>query len=374
MALEVQQITKKLGDHLAVNNVDFRVEEGEFFVLLGTSGSGKSTILRLIAGLEKPDSGQILLNNINIVPLPSRDRNLGMVFQDYGLYPNMNVYQNIAYGLEARGVRRQEVEQRVTEAARRLAIDVHLKQPITDLSGGEQQRVALARALAKDAAAFLFDEPLSNLDPKLRFGARRDIQTVHRLKGKPSLYVTHDQTEAFALADRIGVLSHGVMQQIGTAEALLSNPANTFVAGFLGSPAINLITGEIQRDGDQFQFHADQLALRLPSWWSDALDGYHNRRVVAGIRPGIFGAAHESAHNGHHTSVVNGTVVDVQDLLGEIAVMVRVSPQTQLTAVLDDLESAAWNIGHQVSLAVDTDQILLFDIDTERSLRPSKPA
>jgi multiple sugar transport system ATP-binding protein len=367
MTLEIRNLTKRLGNHLAVDDVSFTIEEGEFFVLLGTSGSGKSTILRLIAGLDKPDAGQILSNDVDLVPLPSRSRNLAMVFQDYGLYPNMNVYQNIAYGLEAAGMKRQEIDQRISDAAQRLQIEGMLKRNITELSGGEQQRVALARALAKDAAMYLYDEPLSNLDPKLRYSARQDIQTVHRLKRKPSLYVTHDQTEAFALADRIGVLSHGKMQQIGTPEELLDAPVNTFVASFLSSPPINLITGEIARQRDHLLFCSDTITLRLPERWNHALGSYGKPRVVAGIRANMFSVA-----NGHTPDVlVRGEIEFLEDLLGETIVSLKTGQQTQLTAALTEPEVTEWEQGQSVALAVDTENLLLFDIDTERSLAVS---
>ncbi|MBE2272082.1 MAG: ABC transporter ATP-binding protein, partial [Anaerolinea sp.] len=205
--LEVVNLTKTLGGRKVIDRVSFTVEDGEFFVLLGPSGCGKSTLLRLICGLESADSGEIYSSGVNITGFSPRERNLGMVFQDYGLYPNMNVYQNIAYGLEARNVPKAEIEKRIPAAAEKLGLSALLRQNITELSGGEQQRVALARAMVKDADAYLYDEPLSNLDPKLRHKARTDIVAVHNLKRKPSVYVTHDQSEAFAMADRIAILS-----------------------------------------------------------------------------------------------------------------------------------------------------------------------
>jgi multiple sugar transport system ATP-binding protein len=367
VTLELQHVTKRMGTHLAVDDVSFKVEENEFFVLLGTSGSGKSTLLRLIAGLEKPDSGQILLDGVDITAMPPRERNLAMVFQDYGLYPNMNVYQNIAYGLEARGVNRQEIEKRVKEAAQRLEIDVHLKRPISDLSGGEQQRVALARALAKDAAAFLYDEPLSNLDPKLRYGARRDIQTVHRIKRKPSLYVTHDQTEAFAIADRIAVLSHGCLQQIGTPETLVNSPVNTFVASFVGSPPINLISGEITTKHDHYQFCADGITLMLSDTWHAALSKYNKSTIVAGIRPNAFSLTDGSERSTPHETVM-GTVEYIEYLLGETVVTINLSPRVALTAVLTDPDVERWVEGERVQLNIDPNSMILLDVESERAL------
>ncbi|MHB0966163.1 MAG: ABC transporter ATP-binding protein, partial [Bellilinea sp.] len=247
--LEVQNLVKSYGSKEVIANISFSVRDGEFFVLLGPSGGGKSTILKVISGIEKADSGRILLADRDITNIPPRDRNVGMVFQDYGLYPHMNVFENIAYGLEARGMPRAEIATRVKESADRLGLTPLIDRVIVDLSGGEQQRVSLARALAKDAEVYLFDEPISNLDPKLRAQARRDIIMLHRMKQKPSLYVTHDQNEALAIADRIAIIAQGKLQQVGTSNDLIQNPANLFVAGFIGTPPMNLLSGILATDG-----------------------------------------------------------------------------------------------------------------------------
>ena len=214
--LQVNHLTKQLAGNTIVDDVSFEIADAEFFVLLGPSGGGKTTILRLICGLEAPDSGTIVIDGRDVTTSPPRERNIGMVFQEYGLYPNMDVFHNVAYGLEARGVPKAEVRERVTQAAAVLGLSTMLGQSVVDLSGGEQQRVALARALAKDASVYLYDEPLSNLDAKLRHHTRRQIMDIHQRKRKPSLYVTHDQGEALAMADRIGVMAKGRLQQVGT--------------------------------------------------------------------------------------------------------------------------------------------------------------
>ncbi|MDX1992521.1 MAG: ABC transporter ATP-binding protein [bacterium] len=369
MTLELRNVTKILQGRPVVDDVSFRVEDGEFFVLLGTSGSGKSTLLRIIAGLEKPDRGTIWLNGKDITNLPSRERNLGMVFQDYGLYPNMNVYQNIAYGLEARGVKRAEVDHRVKSAANKLQIEHHLKRSISDLSGGEQQRVALARALAKDAAAYLFDEPLSNLDPKLRLSARQDIQEVHRLKRKPSLYVTHDQIEAFALADRIGILSQGRMQQIGTAEILMNYPANTFVASFLGAVPINLIAGDIQQESIGYRLWLGQSSFLLETRWTPILDRYNKQKIIAGIRPNALSLTASAQPN---PSTLTGKIEAVEELLNEVIVVLQLDGKGHATAVLGDADAGQFAgqfaAGGALTLHIDTDQLLLFDFDTNMAL------
>ncbi|MCC7206062.1 MAG: ABC transporter ATP-binding protein, partial [Anaerolineae bacterium] len=273
-SLEIRNLYKSFGRNTVLNDINLTVPEGEFFVVLGPSGGGKSTLLRILCGIELPDSGEIILNGRNITQLPPRERNIGMVFQDYGLYPHMDVRENIAYGLEARNMPKAVVEERVKAAAAKLGITPLLERVVVDLSGGEQQRVALARALAKDASLYLFDEPLSNLDPKLRVQARRDIVMVHREKHKPTLYVTHDQTEALASGDRIGVIAAGRLQQVGAADDLIQRPANLFVARFIGSPPMNLVSATLEFDARADVFAArfgGQTVLRLPSLWNATL-------------------------------------------------------------------------------------------------------
>jgi multiple sugar transport system ATP-binding protein len=368
--LVVNHLTKRLGGLLVVDDVSFTVEEGEFFVLLGPSGSGKSTLLRVICGLEAPDSGEVLVNSRNILPLPPRERNLGMVFQDYGLYPNMTVYSNIAYGLEARGVNRGEINERVRRAADKLGLTEHLERGIVDLSGGEQQRVALARALVKDADVYLFDEPLSNLDPKLRHKARRDIMTVHREKLKPTIYVTHDQTEAFAMGQRIAVLARGKIQQIGTTEQLINEPASMFVAGFIGSPSVNLIAGNIQRAGAGYAFSRGDLSLSLPEKWTPILDHYGEKEVMAGIRPDIIvrrGTQTEFEVNDQNN--LSGEIEFIEPLLGETIVGIKLSSGVSVTAALQEIWEAA--PGDSIELAIDLNRIMLFDPKTELALQAS---
>jgi ABC-type sugar transport system ATPase subunit len=366
--LEVNHLVKRFGDHAVVNAISFHVDDGEFFVLLGPSGGGKSTLLRLICGLEQPDSGQIVIAGRDITRLPPRERNLGMVFQDYGLYPNMNVYQNIAYGLEARGMGRAEVETRVTTAAGKVGLGEMLKRGIVDLSGGEQQRVALARALAKEADAYLFDEPLSNLDPKLRTQARRDIQAVHREKGKPSLYVTHDQTEAFALGDRIAIIHNGRLQQAAQPDVLLSAPANVYVASFIGSPAMNVLPATLSRDGSSYRANTNGLSVTLPARWRPALDRLVRPNVILGLRPSAMalpGAVIEFEVKPENTFAA--TVADVEPLMGEMIVTLKTDDGLTLNATFLDTGEVI-EPGQQISVAIDAEQICLFDPDTQVAL------
>src|ERR1700746_3003893 len=241
--VQTRDLTKvfKEGQLGAVNHVNFETREGEFLVFLGPSGSGKTTLLRMIAGLETPTSGEILIGGRVVNDLSPRDRRIAMVFQSYALYPHLSVYKNIAFPLRAQKVKKQLHKEKVEWAASLLGISALLERKPRELSGGERQRVALARAIVREPAVFLLDEPLSNLDAKLRASAREELEQFHRRVGTTSIYVTHDQVEAMAMGDRVMVLNKGVVHQIGTPTDVYDNPADTFVATFLGSPPMNLV-------------------------------------------------------------------------------------------------------------------------------------
>ncbi len=239
--VEARGIRKHFGDVKAVDGVDLATKEGEFLVLLGPSGCGKTTLLRMIAGLEKPTSGEILIGGQVVNELPPRARKIAMVFQSYALYPHMTVFKNIAFPLKAQGVKKEAIPHKVEWAASLFGIEKLLHRKPRELSGGERQRVALARALVREPSVFLLDEPLSNLDAKLRASARDELKQFQRRIGTTSLYVTHDQVEAMGLGDRIAVMESGTVRQIGTAQDVYDEPADTFVAAFLGSPPMNLV-------------------------------------------------------------------------------------------------------------------------------------
>jgi len=362
--LQVHHISKQLAGNPVVINVTFEVSEGEFFVLLGPSGGGKTTILRMICGLEHPDSGMIIVDDKDVTDLPPRERNLGMVFQEYGLYPNMDVFQNIAYGLEARGMRGEEVRERVIQAAELLELSDKLRLSVMDLSGGEQQRVALARAMAKDASAYLFDEPLSNLDAKLRYRTRRHITDIHRRKKKPSVYVTHDQGEALAMADRIGVIARSRLQQIGTPEQLLDEPVNMFVAGFIGSPPMNFISGNLSLEEHGYSVETQSGKVNIHRDWKPVLNGYGERPIVLGIRPDsmTIGANGDGG--------LTAEVEDVDALIGETSVTFRLLAGDRLTGLF--AEGADGLVPGEVAhLQIRGESVELFDPESERSLRPT---
>jgi ABC-type sugar transport system ATPase subunit len=281
----------------------------------------------------------------------------------------MNVYQNIAYGLEARNVARQVIQERVPQAATMLGLGDMLQRSIVDLSGGEQQRVALARAMVKDADAYLFDEPLSNLDPKLRHQARRDILAMHRAKRKPSLYVTHDQNEAFGMADRIAVMAQGRLLQVGSAEQLLHEPANMYVAGFIGSPPMNLLKAEVQHQDGQYHVVAPDLRVALPARWGQALARYGKVPVVLGIRPDALTIARqlEVSGNGQSQALV-AEVEDLEELVGETVAVLKLGPSIQLTALFQDDGSADVQVGEALRVELDLDRISLFDPDSQQAL------
>jgi multiple sugar transport system ATP-binding protein len=249
-AVSVRNLIKRFDDKIAVNDISFDLAEREFLVLVGPSGCGKTTTLRMLSGLEPATSGTIHFGDRRVNDIRPKDRNVAMVFQDYAVFPHLTVYENIAYGLRARHAPSRVIKERVPAAAKMFRIDELLIRKPRQLSGGERQRVALARAMVRDADLYLFDEPLSNLDAQLRHQAREDILTLHREKGKSSVYVTHDQSEAMALGDRIAVMRDGRIEQVGTGTTLYERPRNLFVAFFIGTPSINLFDVDLRVQGD----------------------------------------------------------------------------------------------------------------------------
>ena len=274
----------------AVDGLTLEIKDGEFMVLVGPSGCGKSTALRSIAGLEEISNGTIVIGDRVVNDLPPKDRDIAMVFQNYALYPHMTVEQNLAFGLQLRKTPKNEIRRRVTEAAKMLGLEQYLKRKPAALSGGQRQRVAMGRAIVREPQAFLMDEPLSNLDAKLRVSMRASLNQLHDRLGVTTVYVTHDQVEAMTLGHRVCVLRDGRLQQVDTPQALFDAPVNLFVAGFIGSPAMNFVTAELVRDGGPAVSFAGYKLSVPPSVLSakPGLDGYFGREVILGVRPSDF--------------------------------------------------------------------------------------
>jgi sn-glycerol 3-phosphate transport system ATP-binding protein len=279
-SIEFSDVRKSYGSNQVVHGISLKVDDGEFVVLVGPSGCGKSTLLRMVAGLEEITAGSIRIGNRVVNDLEPKDRDCAMVFQNYALYPHMSVYDNMAYGLKIRRLPKAEIDKRVNAAAEILELAGLLARKPRQLSGGQRQRVAMGRAIVREPAAFLFDEPLSNLDAKLRVQTRLEIQKLHRRLRTTSLYVTHDQVEAMTLAQRMIVMNAGRAEQVGTPDDVYSRPATTFVASFIGSPPMNLFEGQLDGDGAAF-IAGDGVSIALPTAWR-ALGG---RRLILGVRP-----------------------------------------------------------------------------------------
>ena len=273
-------VTKVFGDDvIAVNNVSLEIEEGEFMVLVGPSGCGKSTILRILAGLEELTAGELFIDGKQVTDLPPKDRDIAMVFQNYALYPHMTVAQNLGFGLRLRKTPKDEYERRVHDVAKVLGLEPLLHRKPAELSGGQRQRVAMGRAMVREPVAFLMDEPLSNLDAKLRIQMRAELARVHERLGTTTVYVTHDQVEAMTLGQRVAVLRDGVLQQVDTPQHLYEHPENLFVAAFIGSPPMNLVEADVR--GRTIAFAGFELPLATEADLSE----FDGRRVILGIRP-----------------------------------------------------------------------------------------
>jgi len=277
----LQSVTKSYdGKNAVIQPLTITINDGEFMVMVGPSGCGKSTLLRMVAGLERVSSGDIFIDEQRVTELEPKDRGIAMVFQNYALYPHMTVGENMGYGLKIRGMSKAQIAQRVQETARSLELDHLLNRRPRELSGGQRQRVAMGRAIVREPAVFLFDEPLSNLDARLRVQMRLELQQLHRRLKTTSLYVTHDQVEAMTLAERVMVMNKGVVEQVGTPVEVYERPASQFVAAFIGSPAMNLLPGQINREGTHFTLDAlNSLPLgEMRASWA-------NRTLTLGIRP-----------------------------------------------------------------------------------------
>ena len=348
----------KIYDHQVQAVFDFNLEikDQEFIVFVGPSGCGKSTTLRMIAGLEDISSGELFIDGQKMNDVAPKDREIAMVFQSYALYPFMSVYENMAFGLKIRKIAQKEIDERVHKVAKALAIEEYLDRKPKALSGGQRQRVALGRAIVRHAKVFLMDEPLSNLDAKLRVQMRSEIIRLHERIKATTIYVTHDQTEAMTMASRIVIMKDGYIQQIGTPKEIYNKPKNMFVAGFIGSPATNFVKG-IYTKG---HFKVGELNIKLPEQFLSDLESYENKEIVLGIRPedlhgeGIVGETYPSA--------VFDFMVDIKELLGhEFILHGKIAGQEIQAKVNARNEAQVHSI---IRLSMDLDKIHLFDEKT----------
>ncbi|VVE88392.1 sn-glycerol-3-phosphate import ATP-binding protein UgpC [Pandoraea bronchicola] len=337
-----------------LHGVDIDIQDGEFVVIVGPSGCGKSTLLRMVAGLESVSEGSILIGSQVVNQLEPKDRNIAMVFQNYALYPHMDVRQNMSYGLKIRGLDKKTIDERVLAAARILELEPLLARKPRELSGGQRQRVAMGRAIVREPAVFLFDEPLSNLDAKLRVQMRLEIQRLHARLKTTSLYVTHDQVEAMTLADRVVVMNKGYAEQIGTPTDVYERPASLFVASFMGSPAMNLLKGRVDPEGRTFEVDGGGPALRLPP----TSMAHANRELVLGVRPEHLVPVEQQSGLGAFAAQTS-ILVDQLELLGaDNLVHGRWGEQPVTVRLPHEMRPAA---GTVVPLAISAKSLHLFD-------------
>ena len=355
-------VTKRFGSTLAVDEVSMTIGDGEFMVFVGPSGGGKSTTLRMIAGLETVSDGQIHIGPREVTRLQPKDRNVAMVFQNYALYAHKNVYDNLGFGLKVRGTPKEEIEQRVRRAADLLGIGELLERKPKQLSGGQMQRVALGRALVRDPEVFLLDEPLSNLDAKMRVRMREEIGKLHSATGTSMVYVTHDQIEAMTLGDRIAVMKDGRVQQIGRPLEIYDHPVNMFVANFIGSPEMNMIEGRLDSDAGGIRAVCDGFALALPERLLSRPP--QSDRIVVGLRPEHLSPVGESE------GTIAAEVSHVEQMGAQTLIFCR-SGETALNALVNRDDHV--RSGDRLWLSTSLPQVHLFDaLDGESLLSASK--
>jgi len=345
----------------AVKNADLNIADKEFIVLVGPSGCGKSTLLRMIAGLEEISEGDIFIGDKLVNDVPPKDRNIAMVFQNYALYPHMTVFDNMAFGLKLRKFPASEIKVRVQEAAELLGISEFLERKPKALSGGQRQRVAVGRAIVRKPQVFLFDEPLSNLDAKLRVQMRIEISKLHRRLETTMIYVTHDQVEAMTMGDKIVVLKDGVIQQVDSPLNLYNKPSNVFVAGFIGSPAMNFFRGELTRNGSM-KFSSKNLEFDFSKEIEGKLKNYNQTEITLGVRP-------------EHIQPINKETSDFPKFEAEVEVIEPMGIETvaylrigEMAFTIRSQENDLMKVGSTISLSINPEKIHFFDPSNEKSI------
>ena len=363
-------VTKKFNETIAVDNVSCSFEPGTLTTILGPSGCGKTTSLRLIAGLERATQGSIFIDDEDVTLLPATDRDVSMVFQSYALFPHMSVVENVSYGLKMINVPKEEYMQKSFETLRLVGLESYEKRMPSELSGGQQQRVAVARAIVLEPKVFLFDEPLSNLDAKLRIDMRTEIKRLHQRLGSTIIYVTHDQIEAMTLATKIAVLKDGCIQQYGSPYEIYNNPSNMFVANFMGAPSMNLIEGQVKKVGDSIEFQMKISSgdnVSLPITDVEGLESYIDKLVVCGIRPEAITDLELLSNNSNAEVVEKELLVDVVEPAGSDTFAILELGEKQVVARLNG--NSRVSAGEKVKLTFNLSQTVFFDKKTEERIR-----
>jgi multiple sugar transport system ATP-binding protein len=360
--VRLESVCKHFDEVVAVDNFNMSIKDKEFVVLVGPSGCGKTTTLRMIAGLEGITSGNVYIGERLINKLPAKDRNIAMVFQNYALYPHMTVFDNMAFSLEMRKRPKDEIKKRVQEAAEILGIQPLLSRKPKQLSGGQRQRVAVGRAIVRKPEVFLFDEPLSNLDAKLRVQTRLELKKLHERLATTAVYVTHDQIEAMTMGDRIVVMRDGLIQQIGSPLELYDTPANKFVGGFIGSPAMNFFDAEMNGPADSTCLQVGEVRIDLPPEKSKQLADYKHKQIVVGIRPEDFKVTGEHSPG----KTIQGTVEVVEPIGNETYVDFNAGSFSLITAV-----GRKSKIKTHSNLVIEPsiENLHLFDVENGKALR-----
>ncbi len=366
-SVSLKHIYKKYpGGVTAVSDFNLEIKDKEFLVLVGPSGCGKTTTLRMVAGLEEITEGELFIGDRLVHDVAPKDRKIAMVFQNYALYPHMTVFENMAFGLKLSKTPKEEIKRRVEEAGRILDISHLLDRKPKALSGGQKQRVALGRAIVRNPMVFLLDEPLSNLDAKLRASMRTELTKLHNRVGTTFIYVTHDQTEAMTMATRIVVMKDGLIQQVDTPQTLYDAPCNLFVAGFIGTPQMNFINAELEKKGDDVYVNFEGNSIKLPAEKAnnEALQEYIGKEVIIGLRPE---ALHdEPMHLATFTESTIDAHVDVTELMGSEIFLYLTVGETALIARVNPRSTS--RAGDDIKIALDISRMHIFDKDTERCI------
>ena len=366
-SVSLRHIYKKYpGGVTAVSDFNLEIKDKEFLVLVGPSGCGKTTTLRMIAGLEEITEGELFIGDQLVNDVAPKDRKIAMVFQNYALYPHMTVFENMAFGLKLNKTPKEEIKRRVEEAARILDITHLLDRKPKALSGGQKQRVALGRAIVRNPKVFLLDEPLSNLDAKLRAAMRTELTKLHNRVGTTFIYVTHDQVEAMTMATRIVVMKDGLIQQVDTPQNLYDSPCNLFVAGFIGTPQMSFINGTLTKKGEDMYFNFEDKSIKMPAEKANnpALKDYIDQEVVVGLRPECIHDAPAQVEAFTDSQVE--AFVDVTELMGAEIYLYLTIGETNLTARVSSRSTS--RAGDTIKVAFDTSRIHVFDKDTEKCI------